>query len=138
MGDEKNAQKANEMIEKLNYEKEIEEAIEHAKQEANDLQKEQANEAKVEASNLIAVIENMSYTAWGLISNIVGVLSLALTLKYCFYATPTGIFPKASFGKDKPSKPFMHYCGWFLYWSSWLLVVLGFVLQLADQFAAGK
>jgi hypothetical protein len=126
------------MIEALKYDKEIAEAIEQAKEEANDQKKEQAKEHIAEASNQVSAIENIGYTTWGLISNIVGVLCLALTLKYCFYVTPMGMFPKASFGKDKPSKPFMHYCGWFLYWSSWIFIMLGFILQLADQFTAGK
>ena len=76
----------------------------------------------------------MSLTAWGLILDIAGVFLLALTLKFCFYLFPKKMIPKASWGEDNLLRLFIHYFSWFLYWSSWLLIILGFVLQLVDQF----
>jgi hypothetical protein len=75
----------------------------------------------------------MTLTAWGLISDIVGVILLALTLKFFFYAFPKKLTPCATFSKDKPEKSFMGYFSWFLYILSWGLIILGFALQLKDQ-----
>ncbi len=75
----------------------------------------------------------MSFTAWGLVFDIFGVIILAVTLKYCFYVMPMKMIPKASFGKDNPEKSFMHYFSWFLYLLSWFLIIAGFVLQLVDE-----